>query len=88
MKGALGRKNAIFDVFRKVLTDKWLRDCLTVVWRFTNNGFAKGKVSLRERPCFIVWKVMFEAMKHNLWRGQSLPFVLRKLCFRKMKNEE
>ena len=42
----------------------------TQVW-FTKYKFAKGKVSLRERPCFVVWKTMFEAMKHGLWRGQS-----------------
>jgi hypothetical protein len=31
---------------------------------------------------------MFEAMKHGLWRGESLPFAVRKLVFRKMKNKE
>ena len=31
---------------------------------------------------------MFEAMKHGLWRGQSLCLAVRKLSFRKMKNKE
>ena len=47
-------KTAIFDVFRKVLIDKWLRRYLSVNGRFTKSEFAKGKVSLRERPCFAV----------------------------------
>ena len=46
-------------------------DSPSVNWRFTKDKFAKGKVSLCERPCFVVRKVMFEAMKHGLWRGQS-----------------
>jgi hypothetical protein len=31
---------------------------------------------------------MFEAMKHGLWCGESLPFAVRKLVFHKMKNKE
>ena len=73
---SLGRKNAIFEVFRKVLTNKWLHGYLSINGQFTNNKFAKGKVSLRERPCLVVRKDMFEAMKHNLWRGQTLPFAV------------
>ena len=81
-------KTPFFEVFRKVLTNKWLHGYLSVNGQFTNNKFAKGKVSLRQRPCLVVRKDMFEAMKHNLWRGQSLCLAVRKLCFRKMKNEE
>jgi hypothetical protein len=46
--------NAIFEVFRKVLIDRLLRDCLSVNVQFTKSKFAKGKVSLHERPCFVV----------------------------------
>ena len=53
-KGHSVEKTAIFDVFRKVLTDKWLHGFLSVNGRFTKYKFAKGKVSLRERPCFVV----------------------------------
>ncbi|MBQ2195324.1 MAG: hypothetical protein II407_00105, partial [Prevotella sp.] len=74
--GSFGRKNAIFEVFRKALSDRWLHDYLSVIGRFTKSKFAKGKVSSRERLCFVVRKVMFQATKHNLWRGQSLPFAL------------
>ena len=81
-------KTPFFEVFRKALSDRWLHDYLSVIGRFTKYEFARGKVSLRERPCFVVWKVMFETMKHGLWRGQSLCFALRKLTFHKMKNKE
>ena len=57
--------------FHKVLIDRSLRDYLSVNVQFTKSKFARGKVSLRERPCFVVRKVMFEAMKHGLWRSQS-----------------
>ena len=70
-KGRSVEKTPIFDVFRKSLSDRWLHGFKTVISRFTKDEFAKGKVSLRQRPCFVVWKVMFEAMKHGLWRGQS-----------------
>ncbi len=46
--------NAFFEVFRKSLSSKWLHDYSSVIVRFTNNEFAKGKVSLRERPRFVV----------------------------------
>ena len=80
-------KTSFFYVFRKVLSYKWLQDYLSVIGRFTKSKFAKGKVSSRERPCFVVRKVMFQATKHKLWRGRSLPFALWNLIFRKMKNE-
>ena len=70
-KGHSVEKTPFFEVFRKVLADRWLRGYLFVIVWFTKHRIAKGKVSSRERPCFTVWKVMFEAMKHNLWRGQS-----------------
>jgi hypothetical protein len=71
-----------------MLIDKWLHGFKTVNGRFTKYEFAKGKVSLRQRPCFSVCKVMFEAMKHRLWRSQILGFAVRKLSFHKMMNDE
>jgi len=71
-----------------MLTDKWLHEFKTVNGRFTKSKFAKGIVSPRQRYRFVVRKDMFEAMKHNLWCGESLPFAVRKLVFREMKNEE
>ena len=53
-KGHSVEKTAIFDVFRNVLTDRWLHGFKTVNGRFTKYEFAKGKVSLRQRPCFAV----------------------------------
>ena len=41
-KGALDENNAIFEVFRKSLTDKWLHGCPIVNGRFTKDGIAKG----------------------------------------------
>jgi hypothetical protein len=32
--------------------------------------------------------VMFEAMKHGLWRGQPLAFAVQKISAGKMKNDE
>ena len=87
-KGHSVEKMPFFEVFGKLLIDRWLRGYLFVIVWFTKYRIAKGKVSSCERPCFTVWKVMFEAMKHDLWRGQSLCLAVRKLCFRKMKNDE
>ena len=70
-KGHSVEKTPFFEVFGKSLIDWWLRGYLFVIVWFTKHRIAKGKVSLRERPCFIVWKVMFGAVKHGLWRGQS-----------------
>ena len=53
-RGHSVEKTAILEVFRKVLIDKWLHGCLSVNGRFTKYEFAKGKVSLCERPCFVV----------------------------------
>ena len=53
-KGHSVEKTAIFDVFRKVLIDKWLRRYLSVNGRFTKYKFAKGKVSQRQRLRFVV----------------------------------
>jgi len=53
-EGPRVEKTPFFDVFRKVLINKLLHRFKTVIWRFTNNEFAKGKVSLRQRLCFIV----------------------------------
>ena len=53
-KGTSVEKTAIFEVFCKMLIDKWLHGYLSVNGRFTKDGFAKGKVSLRQRPCFVV----------------------------------
>ena len=53
-KSILVENNAIFDVFRKTLTDNWLREYLPVIGRFTKYKFAKGIVSLRQRLCFVV----------------------------------
>ena len=78
-KSTLVEKTAIFKIFGNLLADRRLHGFLSVNKRFTKYKFAKGKVSLRERPCFAVWKVMFEAMKHNLWRGHPLAFTQRKL---------
>ena len=47
-------KTAIFEVFGNLLADRRLRGFLSVNKRFTKYKFAKGKVSLRERPCFAV----------------------------------
>ena len=52
--GRLVEKTAFFEVFRKVLSDKWLHEYLSVISRFTKNKFAKGIVSLRQRLCFVV----------------------------------
>ena len=62
---------AIFTVFGNSLTDRRLQGYWFVTGRFTKYEFARGKVSLRERLCFVVWKVMFGAMKHGVWRSQS-----------------
>jgi hypothetical protein len=48
------KKCRFFDVFRKALKDKWLHGFKTVNGRFTKSKFAKGKVSVRKRPCFVV----------------------------------
>ena len=45
---------AIFAIFGNSLTDRRLRDCLSVNGQFTKSEFARGKVSLRERLCFVV----------------------------------
>ena len=39
-------KTLFFAVFGKALTDRWLRDCLSVNGQFTKSKFARGKVSL------------------------------------------
>jgi hypothetical protein len=41
--------NAFFEVFRKVLVDRWLCDYLSVIEQFTKYEFAKGKVLVRQR---------------------------------------
>ena len=51
-KGHSVEKTPFFEVFRKVLADRWLRGYLFVIVWFTKHRIAKGKVSLRERPCF------------------------------------
>ena len=48
-KGHSVEKTAFFEVFRKVLADKWLHGYLSVNGRFTKYKFAKGKVLVRER---------------------------------------
>ena len=53
-KSILVENNAIFEVFCKALNDKWLHGYSSVNGQFTKYEFAKGKVSLRERPCFVV----------------------------------
>jgi len=53
-KGHSVEKTPFFEVFRKVLNDKWLHKLLYVNGQFTKSEFAKGKVSLRERPRFAV----------------------------------
>jgi len=53
-KGHSVEKTAIFDVFRNTLSDKWLHGLQTINGRFTKYKFAKGIVSLRQRPCFVV----------------------------------
>ena len=53
-KGLSVEKTPIFDVFRNALNDRWLHRFLSVNGRFTKSEFAKGKVSLHERPCFVV----------------------------------
>jgi hypothetical protein len=53
-KGTSVEKTPIFDVFRKSLSYRWLQRFLSVNGRFTKDEFAKGKVSLRQRPCFVV----------------------------------
>ena len=47
-------KTSIFVVFGKVLTDRRLHGCWFVTGWFTKYEFARGKVSLHERPCFVV----------------------------------
>ena len=51
-KGTSVEKTPFFEVFRKVLIDKWLHGYLFVTVWFTKHRIAKGKVSSRERPCF------------------------------------
>ena len=41
-KGHSVEKTAIFDVFRKVLVDRWLCDYLSVIEQFTKYEFARG----------------------------------------------
>ena len=53
-KGHSVKKTPVFEVFGNALTDRRLRDCLSVNGQFTKSEFARGKVSLRERPCFVV----------------------------------
>jgi hypothetical protein len=53
-KSILVENNAIFEVFRKALTDRLLYGLLFVNGRFTKYKFAKGIVSLRQRLCFVV----------------------------------
>ena len=53
-KGHSVEKTPFFEVFRKVLADRWLRGYLFVIVWFTKHRIAKGKVSSRERPCFVV----------------------------------
>ena len=48
-KGISVEKTPFFEVFRKVLIDKWLHGYLSVNGRFTKSEFAKGKVLVRER---------------------------------------
>ena len=87
-KSPSAEKTPFFEVFGKALNDKWLHEFKTVNGRFTKSKFAKGMLSVCERCPFVVRKDMFEAMKHGLWRSQSLPFAVRELSSRKMKNEE
>ena len=42
-------KTPFFEVFRKVLIDKWLHGYLSVNGRFTKSEIARGKVLVRER---------------------------------------
>ena len=53
-KSILVENNAIFEVFRKALIDRWLHKYQSVIGRFTKYKFAKGIVSLRQRLCFVV----------------------------------
>ena len=53
-KGHSVEKTSIFDVFRNMLAARWLHDYSSVISRFTKSKFAKGKVSLRQRLCFVV----------------------------------
>ena len=48
-KGTSVEKTPFFEVFRKVLIDKWLHGYLSVNGRFTKDEFARGKVLVRER---------------------------------------
>ena len=65
-------KTAVFEVFCKVLIDKWLHGYLSVNGRFTKYEFAKGKVSSCERPCFIARNISFDAVKAYLSRCETL----------------
>ena len=53
-KGHSVEKTSIFEVFRNTLADKWLHGLQTINGRFTKYKFAKGIVSLHQRPCFVV----------------------------------
>ena len=53
-KDYLAEKMAFFAVFGNILADRWLHGYLIVNGQFTNNEFARGKVSVCERPCFVV----------------------------------
>ena len=53
-KGHSVEKMPFFEVFRNMLSDRWLHGFKTVNGRFTKSEFAKGKVSLRQRLCFVV----------------------------------
>ena len=48
-KGTSVEKTPFFEVFRKVLADKWLHGYLSVNGRFTKSEIARGKVLVRER---------------------------------------
>jgi len=47
-------KTPFFEVFCKMLTDKWLHEFKTVNVRFTKSKFAKGIVLPRQRYRFVV----------------------------------
>ena len=70
-KGHSVEKTSIFEVFCNVLNDRWLREWWFIIWRSGKNKFAKGKVSLHERPCFRRWNITFEAVKAYLSRCET-----------------
>jgi hypothetical protein len=48
---------------------------LFFILRKTSFRTAKGKLSPRQRPCFIASNMVFHTTKRYLWRGKTIPLA-------------